>query len=103
MAKLAPGQTLDHLQLETLLGKGGMGEVWKAHDHNLQRTVAVKTLAATGGESAGARQLFVREAQAAAALSHPNIASIFDAGVHDGTAYFIMEYLDGTSLRQILV
>src|SRR5262245_51511735 len=101
MPAFVPGQRLGHIELESLLGKGGMGEVWKAQDHTLQRTVAVKTLA-TKLESAAARQLFVREAQAVAALGHPHIATIFDVGEHEGTVYFVMEYLDGTSLRQVL-
>ncbi len=92
-------QTLinDRYFLESELGRGGMGIVYRAHDQLLQRDVAVKVLSSSSLGSQGRARL-LREAQAAARLNHPNIINIFDAGGVDGMSYIVMELLDGSSL-----
>ena len=84
------------------LGAGGMGEVFRAHDTRLAREVAVKVLPSRLSNDADALARFEREAKAVAALSHPNILSIFDFGNHDGTAYAVTELLEGETLRERL-
>jgi serine/threonine-protein kinase len=88
--------------LTSLIAVGGMGEVWKAEDGDLHRTVAVKVLKenATGNETFLRR--FRNEAKNAAGLTHPNIAQVFDYGDHDGTAFLVMEFVDGEPLSSIL-
>ena len=75
-----------------------MGEVYKAHDTRLDRTVAIKVLPSTLVGDAQARQRFAREARAIAALSHPHICPLFDVGHEEGADYLVMEYLEGESL-----
>jgi len=97
------GTTLaDRYTLTSLIAVGGMGEVWKAEDGDLHRTVAVKVLKenATGNETFLRR--FRNEAKNAAGLAHPNIAQVFDYGDHDGTAFLVMEFVDGEPLSTIL-
>ena len=79
-----------------------MGEVYKAHDSRLNRTVAVKVLPPHIADDPDLRQRFEREAQAVAALSHPHICPVFDVGSQDGTDYLVMEYLEGDTLAQRL-
>jgi serine/threonine protein kinase len=76
-----------------------MGEVYRARDKKLDRDVAVKVLPHSLSADADALARFEREAKAVAALSHPNILSIFDFGTHEGTAYAVMELLEGETLR----
>src|SRR5512144_1815027 len=93
----------DRYVIEERLGAGGMGVVWKARDEKLGRAVALKVLsaAAVGNELARARM--VREARAAAALEHPCIVHIYDAGeTADGGAFLVMELVRGRSLRAVL-
>src|SRR3954469_4659103 len=84
------------------IGAGGMGEVWKAEDTHLLRTVAVKLLRPelAGDEEWKAR--FLREARTAARLSHPNIATIYAVDEADGRMYIAMEYVEGESLKQLI-
>lgn len=84
------------------LGRGGMGIVYKAHDTVLDRTVALKVLPEALRENAQALQNFLREAKSAAKLNHPNIVTVFDAGEQDGRYYIAMEYVDGTTLKEVL-
>ncbi|MCI0392271.1 MAG: protein kinase [Acidobacteria bacterium] len=93
------GRTLDHYQVRSLLGQGGMGEVYRAHDTRLNRDVAVKILPEHLAGDAEALRRFEREAKAVAALSHPNILSIFDFGTEQGVNYAVMELLEGETLR----
>jgi len=79
------------------LGEGGMGIVYKAHDPDLDRLIAIKFLHTT--HSPGAQARLLREAQAMARLSHPNVATAFDVGVHDGRIFLAMELVDGHTLR----
>jgi len=84
------------------LGRGGMGIVYEAHDTVLDRTVAYKVLPESFQENPQALDNFLREAKAAAKLNHPNIVTVYDAGEQDGRYYIAMEYVDGTTLKEIL-
>ncbi|HZW07867.1 MAG TPA: serine/threonine-protein kinase, partial [Phycisphaerales bacterium] len=86
----------------SVLGRGGMGIVYKARHLQLNRTVAIKMLLAGGYASAPDRARFMREAQAIAVLRHPHIIQVFDVGDLDGRPYFVMEYIEGGSLAQKL-
>ena len=99
---LAVGTRLGPYEITASIGAGGMGEVYRARDSRLHRDVAVKVLPAAIANDADRRARFEREAQAVAALSHPNILAIFDAGRDGDTAYAVTELLDGTTLRQSL-
>jgi serine/threonine protein kinase len=86
------------------VGQGAMGTVYRAHDPLIERMVAIKTvsIAQLQQEGADAESRFLREAQSAGRLSHPNIVTIYDVGEADGLAYIAMEYLSGTTLRDIM-
>jgi Tol biopolymer transport system component len=84
-----------------LLGTGGMGEVYRARDPRLNRQVAIKVLARAGADAARHRHL-LEEAQAASALNHPNIVTVYDVGTHDEVPYIVSELVEGSSLRQLL-
>jgi serine/threonine protein kinase/Flp pilus assembly protein TadD len=96
---LAIGDKLGPYEILASIGKGGMGEVYRARDARLDREVALKVLPqAFAGESA--RERFQREARAASALNHPHICAVYDVGESDGCPYLIMELLDGQTLRE---
>jgi serine/threonine protein kinase len=95
---LAVGSRLGPYEILGQVGAGGMGEVYRARDSKLKREVAVKVLPQALSADPDALARFEREALAVAALSHPNILSIFDFGKQDGTAYAVMELLDGETL-----
>ena len=86
----------------SLLGAGGMGEVYRAHDQQLDRDVAIKVLPAAFSADADAVHRLEQEARATAALNHPGVLAIYDAGVHDGRSYLVTELLDGMTLRERL-
>lgn len=90
------------LEILELLGKGGMGAVYKARQPGLDRLVAVKILPPEVGVDPAFAERFTREARALAKLSHQNIVSVFDSGEADGLYYFIMEYVEGTNLRHVM-
>ena len=94
-----PGTRIGPYEIVSLLGAGGMGEVFRARDTRLQRDVAIKVLPASFAHDATRRARFERETQAVAALSHTNILAIFDTGVHDGQLFAVTELLDGDTLR----
>ena len=96
---LAAGTRLGSYEIVAPLGAGGMGEVYRARDSKLKREVAVKVLPAALAAMPDALARFEREAEAVAALSHPNILAIHDFGTHDGTAYAVTELLEGETLR----
>jgi tRNA A-37 threonylcarbamoyl transferase component Bud32 len=100
-----PAELTRHFpQLEILecLGRGGMGMVYKARQPKLNRLVALKILAPEKGADPKFAERFLREAQALARLSHPNIVTVHDFGEADGLYYLLMEYVDGVTLRQLL-
>ena len=96
------GALLGPYRLEERVGAGGMGEVFRATDTRLQRTVAVKMLHGRGPADPTARQRFRQEASAASALNHPNICTVHDVGEADGQPYLVMEYLEGETLAERL-
>ena len=96
---LQPGTRIGSYEILAPLGAGGMGEVYRARDGKLDRDVAVKVLPAHLTADPDSLARFEREAKAVAALSHPNILSIFDFGSHDGVSYAVTELLQGETLR----
>jgi serine/threonine-protein kinase len=96
---LNPGQKLDHYEVVSLLGKGGMGEVYLAQDQRLGRQVALKVLPAAYTNDRARVRRFTQEARAASALNHPNIAMIFDLGEADCGHFIAMEFVEGQTLR----
>jgi serine/threonine protein kinase len=92
------GRTLSHYQVLSLLGAGGMGEVYLARDPRLDRTVALKILPGELAADADRMQRFTREAKAASALNHPNVATIYDVGESDGISFIVMEHVEGETL-----
>lgn len=94
------GQQIAHYQITAKLGQGGMGEVYRAHDAKLRRDVAIKVLPPALTADPERRLRFQREAQAAAALSHPNIAVIHEIGEHEGSPFLVMELLEGQTLDE---
>jgi serine/threonine protein kinase/Tol biopolymer transport system component len=100
--RLKAGMRLGPYEITAPLGSGGMGEVYKARDTRLDRTVAIKVLPSHVAADANLRERFEREARAVAALNHPHICTLHDVGQQDGTDYLVMEYLDGQTLAQRL-
>ncbi|MCG8653604.1 MAG: protein kinase [Pirellulales bacterium] len=99
----APGTMMGPYRIGEMIGRGGMGVVFKATDQRLERQVAIKVLAVDVVQKRDLSNRFDREAKAVAALSHPNIVELFDVGVADGLAYAVMEFLDGELLEQRLL
>src|SRR3979411_1541539 len=95
---LTPGTKLGPYEIQSPLGAGGMGEVYKARDTRLDRTVAVKILPSRLSENPEAKQRFDREARTISSLNHPNICTLHDVGEQDGVDYLVMEYLEGETL-----
>jgi TolB-like protein/tRNA A-37 threonylcarbamoyl transferase component Bud32 len=96
------GDQLGHFVIREKIGAGGMGEVYLAEDQRLGRQVAIKILPAELATDSGRRARFDREARAASALNHPNIAHIYDVGDEDGTHFIAMEYVEGPDLGKRL-
>ena len=103
MASSEPGTELGHYRIVRLLGSGGMGDVYLAHDLTLERDVAIKLLPADGRDHDDSRGQLLREAQAAAALDHPNICHVHEVGqTADGRAFIVMQYVEGETLSAVL-
>src|SRR6266705_2029574 len=96
------GQRLAQLEIGGRIGQGGMGEVFRARDTRLNRDVAVKVLPKDFVADADRLRRFEQEAKTLAALNHPNVLTIHDAGVHEGAPYLVSELLEGETLREVL-
>ncbi len=96
---LSPGTRLGPYEVQSSIGAGGMGEVYRARDTRLNRDVAVKVLPQSFAADADRLRRFTLEAQSAGALNHPNILAIYDIGTHEGVPYMVSELLEGESLR----
>ncbi len=101
VAKVLQGKHLDHFLLQEMIGGGGMGAVFRAHDEQLDRTVAIKVIPFVG-EDVDLRRRFRNEAQSAARLDHPRIASIFGVGHRGDWHYIVFEYIRGTNIRDLV-
>src|SRR5438552_1374047 len=95
---LAAGTQIAGYRIQSLLGRGGMGEVYLAEQVGLQRQVALKILSPAFAEDEGFRERFVRESQLAASLDHPNIVTVYDSCEADGRLFLAMRYIAGTDL-----
>jgi len=99
---LKPGTRLGPYEIESAIGAGGMGEVYRARDTRLDRTVAIKVLPRAFATDPDRRSRLEREARAISSLSHPNICALFDVGNHEGVEYLVMEHLEGETLARRL-
>lgn len=102
LTALAPGIRLDHYEIISLFATGGMGQVYLAEDTTLKRRVALKVLPTEFTRDEQALQRFEREAQAASALNHPNILTIYGSGQSDGLHFIVSEFVEGSTLRERL-
>src|ERR1700686_4866842 len=100
---LPSGYKLGPYEIVAPLGAGGMGEVYKARDTRLDRTVAIKILPPALAADPQFRERFDREARAISQLDHPHICAVYDVGEHNGTAYLVMQYLEGETLADRLM
>lgn len=96
------GQQLHHFRVDAVIGRGGMGTVYRAHDLSLDRPVALKVVSADVVEDTTTKERFVREARAQARLSHPNVVQIHYIGEQDDLSFFAMELVEGESLDDVL-
>ena len=96
------GARLGPYEIEDAIGAGGMGEVYRARDTRLERSVAIKVLPAHLAESPELRQRLEREAKAVSSLSHPHICPLYDIGHEDGVDYLVMEFIEGETLADRL-
>src|SRR6202163_1726463 len=99
---LTSGTRLGPYEVQSPLGAGGMGEVYRAKDTRLDRTVAIKVLASHLSSSPELKQRMEREARAISSLNHPHICQLYDIGSQDGTDYLVMEFLEGETLADRL-
>jgi serine/threonine-protein kinase len=95
------GKTLGHYTIQSLIGEGGMGAVYKAMDITLKRIVAVKVMHPHMARQKTFKDRFIQEACTAAQLSHPSIIKVFDFGQTEDNLYIVMEYIPGNNLAQI--
>src|SRR4051812_17858753 len=96
------GKQLGRYQIQERIGQGGMAEVYKAYQPALDRSVAIKVLHAFMTDTAGSDERFAREAKAVAGLRHPNIVQVFDFDTAEGTAFMVMEYVEGPNLKRLM-
>lgn len=103
MSQIEKGTRVSHYEIHSQLGAGGMGEVYLAQDLKLRRLVAIKFITGHKEISPAAKKRFLREARAASQLNHPNIITIYEADETEDHAYIVMEYVEGRSLRELLL
>ena len=96
---LSPGVSLGPYEIQSPLGAGGMGEVYRARDTRLDRVVAIKVLPGHLASNPELRERFEREAKAISSLNHPHICALYDVGSQGGIDFLVMEYLDGETSR----
>src|ERR1035441_2999326 len=96
-----PGRRLGHYEIQAKLGAGGMGTVYQALDTHLNRTVALKVLSPDRWEGTAGRRRLIREAQAASALNHPNIVTVYEVGHDAGVDFIAMERVEGRTLGSL--
>jgi eukaryotic-like serine/threonine-protein kinase len=99
---LTAGTKLGPYEIQSALGAGGMGEVYRARDTRLDRTVAIKVLPAHLSDNPERQQRLEREARAVSSLNHPHICALYDMGHQDGMSYLVLEFLEGETLAQRL-
>jgi serine/threonine protein kinase len=106
LGEILPNRFLERFKIIRSIGRGSMGEVFLAEDTQLSRQVAIKTVRAAGELApdleANLQNRFKKEADASARISHPNVITIFDYAIEDGTQYIVMEYVDGRPLSKII-
>src|SRR4051794_6872618 len=102
MGLLAPGAVLAGYRIESVVGRGGMGVVYRARELELNRVVALKVIAPELLEDAGVRERFLREARTAASIEHPNVIPVHAAGDRDGVAFLVMRFIEGDDLRTLV-
>src|SRR6266704_2385476 len=96
------GRSISHYEIVSLLGEGGMGLVYKARDTRLNRFVAIKVLPADKVADPERKRRFIQEAQAASALNHPGIITIYDIDNQNGTDFMVMEFVRGKMLSELI-
>jgi len=99
---LLPGAAVGPYRIEGPLGKGGMGEVYRARDNRLGRPVALKFLSGAMAANQSTLERFRREAQALSALNHPNVCTVYDIGEHQGQPFLVMELMEGQTLKELI-
>src|SRR3954470_14353627 len=99
---LNPGTKLGPYEVVSALGAGGMGEVYRALDTRLDRSVAIKVLSPQVVSTTNLKERFEREARAISALNHPHICQLYDVGSQDGTEYLVMEFVEGETVADRL-
>ena len=97
-----PGATFAGYRVDSMLGRGGMGVVYRARDLSLDRPVALKLIAPELAEDEHFRGRFLKESRLAASLDHPSVVPIFEAGEHDGQLYLAMRYVEGSDMKTLL-
>src|SRR5688500_3375342 len=96
------GTQLGHYTIESRIGEGGMGEVYRARDTRLDRSVAIKILPTGAAESSESLRRFIQEAKAASSLNHPNIVTIHEIGDDTSVPFIVMEHIDGAPLSRVM-
>ena len=96
------GQALDHYRIESTIGEGGMGVVYRAHDTHLSRLMAIKVLRSSMAVDSERRRRFVQEAKAVSALNHPHIVQVYDISHAGDVDFIVMEYVEGRTLDRLI-